>query len=377
MSDTEAPPPPDARALAAEEAASFHRLLQEQTPHVYWTPVLLAANVAVFAAMVLFGHVNVMSPTAESLVRWGANFAPKTVNGEWWRLFSSMFLHVGIVHLLFNMWVLWQAGPLVERLFGNTAFLVLYVLSGLAGSLASLARSSLVVSAGASGAIFGVFGALLGYLTVRRHALPAEVARGLGRSAVFFVGYNVFNGITQKGVDLAAHGGGFVAGFLCGLALAWLLTSGGRASRAARIGLVGACGLGLVVVVAFALRGSVADVEGAIRRFSPVESRAIDEFNATIDRYKGGKITGAEAARIVEKDVLPPWRTSRESLTALRHVPPTQKNLVSLMLRYMKLREEGWELFTRGASQDDAAAIGEGNAKNAEAERVVQEIRKL
>jgi rhomboid protease GluP len=376
MSDTAAPAPPDAQALAAEEAATFHRLLHEQTPRVYWTPVVLAANVAVFASMVLLGHVNVMSPTAESLVRWGANFGPKTVNGEWWRLFSSMFVHVGIIHVFFNMWVLAQAGPLVERLFGNTAFLVLYVLSGFAGSLASLARSSLVVSAGASGAIFGVYGALLGYLAMRRHALPVQITRGLGGSAVFFVGYNVFYGITQKGIDLAAHGGGFVAGLLCGLALNRLMASGSRTSRAARIGLVGVGGLGLVVAGVFALKGSVADVAGAIERFTPVESRAIDGFNAMIDRYKGGSITGAEAARIVEKNVLPPWRASRERLAALGRVPAAQKKLVSLMLRYMKLREESWELFAEGARQEDAGKIRQGNAKNAEAVRVVEEIRK-
>jgi hypothetical protein len=118
-------------------------------------------------------------------------------------------------------------------------------------------------------------------------------------------------------------------------------------------------------------------VAGAIERFTPVESRAIDGFNAMIDRYKGGKITGAEAARIVEKDVLPPWRASRESLAALEHVPAAQKKLVSLMLRYMKLREESWELFAEGARQEDAGKIRQGNAKNAEAEKVVQEIRKL
>jgi hypothetical protein len=287
-----------------------------------------------------------------------------------------MFLHVGIVHLLFNMWVLAQAGPLVERLFGNTAFLILYVLSGLAGSLASLARSSLVVSVGASGAIFGVYGALLGFLALRRHALPVQVTKGLGGSAVFFVGFNVFYGITQKGIDLAAHAGGFVAGFLCGLALTRLLTSEGGASRAARIGLVAACGLALVSAGALALKGSVADVGAAIGRFTPVESRALDQFNATIDRYKGGEIPGAEAARIVEKDVLPPWRASRESLAALRHVPAAQKRLVSLMLRYMKLREESWELFAEGARQEDAGKIRLGNARNAEAEKVVQKIRK-
>ena len=369
--------PPDARAVAAEGAAAFSSALHEQTPRVYWTPAMLAANVAVFAAMALLGHVNVMSPTAESLLRWGANFAPRTVNGEWWRLLTSMFLHVGIIHLLFNMWALAQAGPLVERLFGNTAFLILYILSGLAGGLASLARSSLAVSAGASGAIFGVYGALLGFLALRRHALPVQIARRLGVGAVFFVGYNVIYGITQNGIDLADHAGGFVAGFLCGLSLSRLLSSEGRGTRAARIGLVGACGLGLVLAAALALKGSVADVAAALERFTPVESRAIDEFNATVDRYRGSEISGAEAARIVERDVLPPWRASRERLSALRHVPAAQRRLVSLMLRYMKLREEGWELFAEGARQDDADTIRQGTAKNARAEKVVQEIRKL
>ena len=368
--------PPDAPALAAEEEAAFRRLLHEQTPRVYGTPVLVAANVAVFAAMVLLGHASVMNPTAESLVRTGANFGPKTVNGEWWRLLSSMFLHVGIVHLLFNMWVLGQAGPLVERLFGNTAFLVLYVLSGLAGSLASVALNPLVVSAGASGAIFGVYGAFLGYLAVRRHALPVKIAKALGGSAVFFVGYNLFYGITQKGIDLAAHGGGFAAGLVCGLFLSRDLVSRGVGSRATRTLLVGAAGAAAVFVWAFALNGSVADVAGAIERFTPVESHAIDTFNGMIDRYKSERITGAEAAKIVEREVLPPWRASRERFAALDHVPTAQRKLVSQMLSYMKLRQEAWELFAAGARESDAGKIRQGNERGRQAESVIQEMGK-
>src|SRR5499425_2958094 len=136
-------------------------------PRIAVTSVLLGLNVAVFGLM-LAGGVHPMTPNIDSLIQWGANYGPKTTNGEWWRMFTAMFLHIGLLHLLFNMVALWNVGGFMERVLGPAGFLVLYLLSGLLGSVASVAWNPFVVSAGASGAIFGLYGGLLAFLVQHR-----------------------------------------------------------------------------------------------------------------------------------------------------------------------------------------------------------------
>ena len=125
---------------------------------------------------------------------------------------TSMFLHIGALHLLFNMIVLWQYGWIVERLVGHVAFLAIYLCAGLLGSVTSVLWHPLLVSAGASGAIFGVVGALAGYLVVQRDAVPRAVLSNLSRSTLIFLGFNLYAGLTTAHVDMSAHVGGFIAG---------------------------------------------------------------------------------------------------------------------------------------------------------------------
>jgi membrane associated rhomboid family serine protease len=114
-------------------------------PNVSITSVLLALNVVIFGLMLASG-IDPMRPSIDSLIQWGANYGPKTTQGEWWRLFTCMFLHIGILHLLFNMLALWNVGGFMERLLGSTGFVVLYLLAGLLGSVASVAWNPFVVS---------------------------------------------------------------------------------------------------------------------------------------------------------------------------------------------------------------------------------------
>src|SRR5689334_18840379 len=200
---------------APPESRSFLR----QTPaHFNVTAVLIVLNVLVFVAMVLRG-VSIMQPNSEQLLRWGANFGPLTLDHQWWRLLTAVFLHIGIVHLAVNMWCLWNLGSLAEDLYGSRAYLAVYILSGLAGSIASLGRNALVVSAGASGAIFGVAGALiatlyLAKLSAARHALRISLI-----SLVVFAAYSIGYGFVKGGMDNGAHVGGLVAGLVMGAVL--------------------------------------------------------------------------------------------------------------------------------------------------------------
>jgi len=132
-----------------------------------------------------------------------------------------MFLHAGFIHLGFNMWALWNLGALAERFYGNTQFALIYLLSGLFGSLASLYFAAKVaVSVGASGAIFGVTGALLAAVLHKRDKLPAPLVASMRSSLFAFVGYSLFLGFTSGVVDNAAHLGGLISGFVLAFIMA-------------------------------------------------------------------------------------------------------------------------------------------------------------
>lgn len=167
-----------------------------------------------FLAEVLLGGAT----NQAVLYRLGANVWP--LGGEWWRLVASMFLHIGVVHLLVNSWALYQLGGLFELWLGSARTALVFFATGLAGSLASLAftlrpSGGEGLSAGASGAIFGILGALIAFLFRRREHLTRG-AKGLLSQLLFWAGLNVFFGFTVPGIDNAAHLGGCLAGLAFG-----------------------------------------------------------------------------------------------------------------------------------------------------------------
>lgn len=178
------------------------------------TPVILNLNILVFAIMVLSG-VDMMVPDTDSLIAWGANFRPITLAGEWWRLLTSCFLHIGIIHLLMNLYALMYIGIQLEPHLGKTRFLAAYLLTGIAGSANSLYWHELTVSAGASGAIFGMYGVFLAMLTT--NLIEKTARQAMLTSIAIFVGYNLLNGV-RGGIDNAAHIGGLISGIVIGYA---------------------------------------------------------------------------------------------------------------------------------------------------------------
>jgi len=193
-------------------AEDFVERLVRATPRAWVTVALVAVNVAVWLANVASG-MNPMLPQAVELLAWGGNLLPATVEQPW-RLFTAVFLHAGAIHLGFNMWALWNMGGIAERFYGNLQFLLIYLLSGLIGSLSSLYfAAQKAVSVGASGAIFGVTGALLAALFTKHDKLPAPLVASMRSSLLLFVGYSLFLGFTSGVVDNAAHIGGLASGF--------------------------------------------------------------------------------------------------------------------------------------------------------------------
>jgi rhomboid protease GluP len=151
-----------------------------------------------------------------ALIRSGSIDPFIVETGEWWRLVTAMFLHIGLLHLLFNSWALYQLGGLFELMFGARRFLTIYFVSGIVASLASVlfTRS---IAAGASGAIFGILGALI--VAIRRSPRWRHESwtRGLVQQLLFWAALNVFLGFTVPGIDNAAHIGGMITGMIFGL----------------------------------------------------------------------------------------------------------------------------------------------------------------
>jgi len=182
------------------------------------TSVLVAVNVLVFVLMVLSG-VSPVEPSAEQLVKWGGDFGQVTLDHQWWRLLTSTFVHVGILHLACNMWAFWGLGRLAERIFGSWPLIALYLLSGLGASVASIWWHPVALGVGASGAIFGVAGGLFAFLKLKKVPVPKDYLRKNAGGLGAFLIYNLLIGAAIARIDNAAHVGGLVTGALIGALL--------------------------------------------------------------------------------------------------------------------------------------------------------------
>src|ERR1700722_9552679 len=229
------------------EKLSFDRSMEQLGTQSIVTAALVAANIAWFLFVASQGG-GWLIPQPGVIIHWGSNFGPLTLNGEWWRLFTCMFVHFGLLHLTFNMWVLWSMGRLIERMFGSLHYALLYVFAGLCGSVASLWWHPEVNSAGASGAIFGLLGGLLAFVLNPASGVPPTIAASQRRIGFAFIAYNLIVGITHHGVDNAAHLGGSVGGFLMGWMLVRPLDVTARERAQPRLAL--AAGVGLAILIA-------------------------------------------------------------------------------------------------------------------------------
>jgi len=235
MGSYSTPTQPEVLPPASEAAPKprRRRAAWVESPATY---LLVGINCAVFLAMVARGS-SFWMPTLDQLMFWGAD-RPNNVlmNGEWWRIVTAMFVHVGILHLATNMWCLWNLGLLAEPLMGSFGLFAVYILTGAAGNLLSTfynwvrpihdasGAPYFQAGAGASGAVFGIAGALIVLLKSRMLPVPPQEVRKLRKSVIYFAAINLViglsinfgSGFTGVEVDNSAH----IGGFLCGLLFA-------------------------------------------------------------------------------------------------------------------------------------------------------------
>lgn len=179
------------------------QLLSYANPIV--TKILIAIQVIMFGVLEWYGG----STDTATLVQFGAKYNVLIVQGEWWRFITPIFLHIGILHLLMNTVALYYVGNQVERILGNVRFFIVYMFAGFSGSVLSFVLSD-NISAGASGAIFGCFGALLYISLLYSKLFSKETIQGV----LTLIGINLLFGIIVPGIDNAGHIGGLIGGFL-------------------------------------------------------------------------------------------------------------------------------------------------------------------
>jgi len=198
---------------------------------------LVAINISVYIAMVINGG-SPFEFSGDVLIRWGANYGPLTISGEYWRLVTAGFVHGGILHIAFNMWCLWSLCQLAERLFGSLITVGVYLLTGVAGALLSITVNHGRLEVGASGAIFGIAGAILSGIKFGNVSVGPMQRRQIFSSLIFFVIINLTIGLAP-GIDNRCHFGGLLSGLIFGVPLATAQASGKKSFEWATLVLAG------------------------------------------------------------------------------------------------------------------------------------------
>ncbi len=341
---------------------SLHDLLRQQVPSIPVTQLLIAINLIVFIAM-LGGGADIWHSSNGVQLDWGANFGPAVQDGEWWRLGSALFLHFGVIHLALNLLALWDSGQLVERMYGHTRFTGLYFSSGLTGNLLSLATNEgSAVSGGASGAIFGVYGALLIFLWRERTNIHPHEFRWLFWGAAGFAVITIALGLSVAGIDNAAHIGGFMTGIMGGIVLAQPDKIRAESLRT-RLFAGGIFALSIAVLIGqvpeptYRWREEVL-VRKEIREFLRDDAAIRDAWQNILDEGKWNDISFNQLAGSIDTFVGDQYEESFEQLSHLPLNPALPSAATAEMLRhYAERRRDASRALAEGLRAGKPAQI--------------------
>jgi rhomboid protease GluP len=353
------------RAIALATRASHHlrhgssqddplsAMLRARTGRPVVTPLLLALNALVFAGMLVgAGSLDDM----QTLVAWGANHAPRTTNGEWWRLVTAMFVHTGFFHLAATSAGLAPLGVVLERAVGRFPFAAIYLASGVLANVIGLwTTSPLAAGAGPSAAVFGIYGLALATVTwglVSGPAVPVPPAtlKRIGAGAAVFFLYNVASGSLGMASEVAGLGTGLGAG----LVLARGVMREKPAPR--RAAAVMAATALVALAAAVPLRGIV-DVRPQLAAIAEVEVLTTGAYDEAVVEFRRRRITAEDLARVIHETIVPELQAARGRLSALRGVPPEQAPLVAAAEEYFALRETSWLRRAEGLLGSDTTIL--------------------
>ena len=279
-----------------------------------------------------------MAPGTTSLVAWGANYTPLTLGGQWWRLITNTFVHIGILHLLFNMYAFMFIGMLLEPLLGKLKFALAYLFTGILASLCSLWWHDITISAGASGAIFGMYGVFLAMLTT--NFIEKNRRKALLTSIGIFVVYNLAYG-TKGNIDNAAH----IGGLLSGIGIGYLYYFALRKSAAVKLNYGIVALVTVVCITASAaiykkIPNDIVKYQAKMKSFSEHEQSALAFFKLRYDATKEDSLTALTKTGIAN------WQEDIKIIHEINqlHIPARLKDQAGVLTNYCNYRIATYEL---------------------------------
>ena len=301
-----------------QEIRAFNGALYAPSNYPWAATALVLINVLAFLVFFINSR-SWLGVQPQLLTIWGSNFGPLTVGGQWWRLLSSLFLHLSPLHLVLNMWVLWNVGRLAERLFGHSVFLLLYFFTGIVAGLATVVWDPALNVVGSSGAIFGLLGAVLASVIRPSHRTPTRFVWSHWLSLLLFTLFNLASGFMQFGIANAAHVGGLASGALLGAFIAF--PRRGDLERRYRLGQVAAAVGAAVTVLLLALALTpgigtpMAPAQHYLKSrqwFILGEADNLREWQSLLVQAQNGRISDDDLAQAFETKILPFWKSASE-----------------------------------------------------------------
>jgi membrane associated rhomboid family serine protease len=328
--------------MVAEDHLEFLNAVWARRP--LYTYIFLGLNLLIFVLMALAGG----STNEPTLMAFGVKDNAEIARGQWWRFITPVFIHIGMLHLFFNSYALWIVGPQVEKLYGPARFVILYVLTGVAGVYASYFYHPLTVSAGASGAIFGLFGVLLVFGIRYRNSIPPFFKRAVGTGVLPVIVINLIIGFTIPAIDNSAH----IAGLLSGAALAAIVPFQKPGDETASIFRVVQMALLATIVVCFYevarnYDGPHLSVRNLGRSFSQIltTGSAIDDFIGAINDTRKTFLASAEALESGRMDQLGSIKANTgKSIDELRSIPSLASRADELAAALLRVLQDQYEL---------------------------------
>jgi membrane associated rhomboid family serine protease len=361
------------------ELDPFRATLRARTKYVFLAPALVAVTAVIFASMLL-GAGSLGAPA--TLIRWGANFGPRTTNGEWWRLLTSTFVHVSFLRMVIEAAVLAQLGMFLERLVGRSAVAAVFCTAGVLGGLINVSAYPMAVTGGAAGAICGLYGLLIASIvrTIRLRPRPVEQVQAevqtpfelpfdaeagtqaevevdaecapapqpilVPRAALLWLApasvVFLVSALSDSGFVFKADLAGLVLGLVAGLALCGGIADSLPSPR--RVLMTAATAAIALVAYAIPMRG-IADVRPDISRIIALEDETAGTYQSALEKVNKGAMTADALAQFIDKKIVPELEAADEHLRSIRGVPPEHRPLVANADEYLKLRAASWRLY--------------------------------
>jgi membrane associated rhomboid family serine protease len=338
----------EAATLERLQGDPFFEALRARTPRLIATPSLLVLGATIYIVLLALG------------------VGPRTTSGEGWRLVTTMFVHSRALDLFVNVVCLWQIGLILERLVGRPAFITVYVASGVSAGIASLSASPGGLSVGASGSVLGLYGVLLVtsiWSMIHRSSLtiPLNVLKGLAPAAAIFFLYR----LTTTGFGSVAELASLVCGLVGGIVVARDVNE--RTPQIRHLATAMATVVTVVtlyaVVVLHRPPNETIDVRPEIDRVIAVEDRTAGLYDKEVDRFRKGRITAAALADVIEKTIVPELQVVAGRLRALQDVSPEHQPLVATAEKFLKLRDESWQLRAVALHKSDMLGFRQADSK--------------